>query len=42
MATTETSRRPLWVRLAWLIEIWTASVGALGVVAGLLRLWIIS
>ena len=29
---------PLWKRFAWLIAIWAASVAALGVVAGLIRL----
>lgn len=31
---------PLWKRLAWMAAIWAASVAALGVFAGLLRLWI--
>jgi hypothetical protein len=36
----EAESRPLWKRLAWMAAIWAASVAALGVVAGLLRLWI--
>lgn len=32
--------RPLWQRLAWLVAIWGASVGALGVVAFVVRLWV--
>jgi hypothetical protein len=31
---------PLWKRLGWMIVIWTASVLALGAVAGLLRWWL--
>lgn len=31
-------KKPLWQRLGWLALIWTASVLALGLVAGLLRL----
>jgi hypothetical protein len=31
---------PLWQRLAWMLGIWTLSVVSLGVVAGLLRLWL--
>jgi hypothetical protein len=27
-------------RLAWFVGIWAASVAALGIVAGLLRLWL--
>jgi hypothetical protein len=34
----EAEKKPLWQRLAWLLAIWTASVLALGAVAGLLRL----
>ncbi len=29
---------PLWKRLAWMAAIWAASVSALGLVAGLIRL----
>jgi hypothetical protein len=32
--------QPLWKRLVWMAAIWAASVAALGVVAGLLRMWI--
>lgn len=32
------NRLPLWKRLAWLVAIWAASVTALGLVGGLLRL----
>ena len=31
---------PWWKRLAWLVAIWTASVAALGLVAGLMRWWL--
>ncbi len=31
---------PLWKRLAWLVAIWSASVAAMFVVSGLLRLWL--
>ncbi len=31
---------PLWKRLAWMAAIWAASVAALGVVAGVIRLWL--
>jgi len=36
----EAEAQPLWRRLAWMGAIWAASVAALGVVAGLLKLWI--
>jgi hypothetical protein len=32
-------KKPLWQRLGWLLLIWSASVLALGLVAGLLRLF---
>lgn len=32
-------KKPLWLRLGWLLAIWAASVLALGAVAGLLRLF---
>ncbi len=31
---------PLWKRLAWMAGIWTASVLALGLVAGVIRWWL--
>ncbi len=31
---------PLWKRLGWLVLIWAASVLALGLVAGVIRLWL--
>jgi len=31
---------PLWRRLAWMAAIWALSVGALGVVGMVLRLWL--
>lgn len=36
----EGDARPLWQRLGWLALIWAVSVGALGIVAYGLRLWI--
>jgi len=30
----------LWKRLFWLVAIWAASVASLGLVAGLLRWWL--
>jgi hypothetical protein len=36
----EAESRPLWKRLLWMAAIWAASVAVLGVVAGVLRLWI--
>ncbi|MFT8462997.1 DUF2474 family protein [Acetobacter persici] len=35
-----TAERPLWLRLLWFVGLWAASVVALGVVAGVLRLLI--
>lgn len=35
----EQEKKPLWQRLGWLLAIWAGSVLALGVVAGLLRLF---
>jgi hypothetical protein len=46
MDTTESSTSrttaalPLWKRLGWLILIWSASVAAMFVISGLLRLWL--
>jgi hypothetical protein len=31
---------PLWKRLGWMTLIWAASVLALGLVAGIMRLWL--
>jgi len=31
---------PLWKRLAWMAAIWALSVGALGVVGLVLRVWL--
>lgn len=31
---------PLWQRLGWLVLIWTLSVLALGIVAGVIRWWL--
>jgi hypothetical protein len=33
-------RLPAWKQLAWMVAIWAASVTALGIVAGILRLWL--
>ena len=35
-----TATLPLWKRLGWLVTIWSASVAAMFVVSGLLRLWL--
>lgn len=32
---------PLWQKLAWMAAIWLASVLALGVVAGVIRMWLL-
>ena len=34
-------RRSIWVRLGWMAAIWVLSVAALGVVAGVLRWWLV-
>ncbi len=31
---------PLWKRLVWMAGIWAASVATLGMVAGVIRLWL--
>jgi hypothetical protein len=33
------TQAPFWKRLAWMAGIWAASVLALGLVAGVIRLW---
>ena len=35
-----TTIAPLWKRLGWMLLIWAASVLALGLVAGLVRMWL--
>ncbi len=34
-------RQPLYKRLGWMILIWAVSVAALGVVAAILRAWLL-
>jgi len=34
------SHDPLWKRLAWMAVIWAASVTTLGLVTGVMRLWL--
>lgn len=36
----QASARPLWQRLGWMAAIWLASVLTLGLVAGVIRLWL--
>ena len=36
----ETPPAPLWQRVAWMVAIWAGSVLALGVVAGVIRMWL--
>lgn len=36
----DAEREPLWKRLGWMAAIWGASVGALGIVALVIRSWI--
>ncbi len=38
---TNADRRPWWQRVAWMVAIWGASVLVLGVVAGVIRLWLL-
>ncbi|NYH09804.1 DUF2474 domain-containing protein [Pseudomonas moraviensis] len=35
----ETEKKPLWQRLGWLAMIWVGSVGALFIVASLMRMF---
>ena len=37
----DTEQGPLWQRLAWMAAIWVGSVLALGVVAGVIRMWLL-
>ena len=32
---------PWWQRLGWMVAIWVGSVLALGVVAGVIRMWLL-
>ena len=36
----DAEQRPLWQRLGWMVAIWAGSVLALGVVAGMIRMWL--
>ena len=36
-----TTHAPLWQRLAWMVAIWAASVLSVGVVAGVIRWWLV-
>lgn len=40
LSLTTGGERPLWRVLAWMVVIWTLSVGALGVVATILGVWL--
>lgn len=40
MPAGDADRRPLWQRLGWMAAIWGASVGALGIVAMIIRWWL--
>jgi hypothetical protein len=31
---------PLWKRLLWMLAIWAVSVATLGIVAGVIRMWL--
>ena len=37
----DADQRPLWQRVAWMAVIWAASVLALGLVAGVIRMWLL-
>jgi hypothetical protein len=40
MAITEANPGPLWKRLLWMVALWAAGVLAVGLVSGLIHLWL--
>jgi hypothetical protein len=40
MAITEANPRPLWQRLLWMVVLWAAGVLAVGLISGLIHLWL--
>lgn len=34
-------RQPLWRRLAWMVALWLGGVGAVGLVAAVIRHWLV-